>query len=57
VAVIEQGWVLAGVRLFSNQGAPEYTVVVGRLRSATEAEENGDQVSLGDPAEPMLAPV
>jgi hypothetical protein len=37
VAVIEQGWVLAGVRLFSNQGAPEYTVVVGRLRSATEA--------------------
>jgi hypothetical protein len=56
VAVIEQGWVLAGVRLFSNHGAPEYTVVVGRLRSAIEAEESGDRVSLEDPAEPIVAP-
>jgi hypothetical protein len=48
--------VLAGVRLFSNHGAPEYTVVVGRLRSAIEAEESGDRVSLEDPAEPIVAP-
>lgn len=57
VAVIEHGWVLAGVRLFSNQGAPEYTVLVGRLRSAIVAEESGDQPSLEDPAEPIAAPV
>lgn len=39
VAVIQDGRVLSGIRLFSHQGAPEYVVVVGRLCSAIEAEE------------------
>lgn len=56
VAVIEDGWVLAGVRLFSNQGAPEYTVVVGRLGAAIESEGGGDQAILEEPAEPIAAP-
>ena len=33
VAVLEDGWVLSGIRLFTLQGAPEYQVVVGRMRS------------------------
>jgi hypothetical protein len=56
VAEVQDGWVLSGIRLFSHQGAPEYLVVVGRLRSAIEAEEAAERATHGGVADPARAP-